>query len=388
MEDAVIIGGGVIGAAVLYYLAQNGMQGTLLEKRELASGSSGKCDGNIQCGDTKAGVDLEFVRMGQKLFSQAAGKLRRDIQWKEESSLMVFETEEENEAGKTFVKEQLEKGLRIRYLDRKELLACEPKLAPDLAGGCQFDGDGRVNPMLLTIGLAEEARRLGASVREREQVIDICQDSGSGLYTVRTQRETYVSPIVINAAGVWAPEIGAFLGVSIPIVPRQGQVLVTEAEETLTSQTVTEFGYLMTKYGKSSCRRNVTPEMEEFGVAMVLEPTEAGNYLVGSSRRFCGFDMRTDARVVKALAQRTMRFFPGIQNLSIIRTYAGLRPYTEDQRAIICETERKGFYVAAGHEGGGITQSLATGKLMSELILKQPFCIDPAPFSLKRFEKK
>ena len=386
MQDAIVIGGGVIGASVLYYLARNGVKGTLLEKKELASGSSGKCDGNVQCGDTKPGIDLEFVRMGQKLFPQAAAELQMDIQWKKETSLMVFETEEENEAGKKFVKEQQEKGLEIRYLDQKELLECEPKLAQDLPGGCQFKNDGRVNPMLLTISLANEARYLGASVKEGERVIEISRDSRSGLYTVKTEAEEYISPTVINAAGVWAPEIGDLLGIQIPIVPRQGQILVTEAEEPLVSQTVTEFGYLMTKYGKKDYKRNVTSDMEEFGVAMVVEPTEAGNYLIGSSRQFCGFDIKTDARVVKALAQRVMRFFPGIQNMSIIRTYAGLRPFTKDQRAIISETDLKGFYVAAGHEGGGITQSLVTGKLMSEIILGQKTCVDPVPFSLSRFQ--
>lgn len=386
MQDAIVIGGGVIGTSVLYYLAVNGVKGTLLETKELASGSSGKCDGNIQCGDAKPGTDLEFVRLGQKLFPQVAAQLQMDIQWKKETSLMVFETEEELEAGKKFVKEQQDKGQEIRYLDQKELLECEPKLARDLPGGCQFKNDGRVNPMLLTIGLANEARRLGASVKEGGEVIGIERDLQSGLYTVKTKTDEYVSPIVINAAGVWAPKIGDFLGIHIPIIPRQGQVLVTEAEESLSSQSVTEFGYLMTKYGNEKYKRRVTSDMEKFGVAMVVEPTEAGNYLIGSSRQFCGFDVKTNARVVKALAQRAMRFFPEIQNMSIIRTYAGLRPYTKDQRAIISETDLKGFYVAAGHEGGGITQSLITGKLMSEILLGQKTCIDPVPFSLSRFQ--
>lgn len=385
MVDAIIIGGGVIGTSILYHLAKCGMKGVLLEKDELAGGTSGKCDGNIQRGDTKPGADSDFVKMGQELFPKIAEELHMDIQWKKETSLMVFETEAEGEAGKAFVEEQKKNGLKIRYLDRKELLECEPNLAPDLAGGCQFENDGRVNPMLLTIGLADGARMLGASVKEGEAVIGISRDESSGLYTVKTKNAEYVSPVVVNAAGVWAPVIGSYLNLEIPIVPRQGQILVAEVTEPLVSQTVTEFGYLMTKYAKGDYKRNVTPEMEEYGVAMVVEPTEAGNFLVGSSRQFRGFDVKTDPRVMKVLAQRAVRFFPCIRNVNVIRSYAGLRPYTKDQRAIISETDLKGFYVAAGHEGGGITQSLITGKLMSEIILKKTTCVDPAPFSLNRF---
>jgi len=361
------------------------VKGVLLEKGELAGGSSGKCDGNIQRGDTKPGIDSDFVKMGQDLFPQIADELEMDIQWQKETSLMVFETEEEGEAGKLFVEEQKKNGFGIRYLDRKELLECEPKLAKDLAGGCQFDEDGRVNPMLLTIGLADGAKRLGASIKEGESVVDIHRDTGTGLYTVKTRNAEYVSPVVVNAAGVWAPIIGAYLQMDIPIIPRQGQILVAEVSEPLVRQTVTEFGYLMTKYGKKDYKRNVTADMEEFGVAMVVEPTEAGNFLVGSSRQFNGYNMKNDPRVIRALAQRALRFFPCIRNVNIIRSYAGLRPYTKDQRAIISETELKGFYVAAGHEGGGITQSLITGKLMSEMILGKPTCIDPVPFSMSRF---
>lgn len=385
MEDVIVIGGGVIGTSILYHLAKKGVKGTLLEKKELASGTSGKCDGNIQRGDTKPGIDSEFVKMGQELFPQIARELSRAIQWREESSLMVFETEAEAEAGKRFVEEQKKNGLDIRYLDQKELLECEPNLAKDLAGGCQFANDGRVNPMLLTIGLAEEAGRMGARVKEGEGVTDIRRDAETGLYTVTTTVGEYQAPVVVNAAGVWAPEIGAFLGIDIPIIPRQGQILVAEVIGTLVSQTVTEFGYIMTKYAKKDYKRNVTPDMEKYGVAMVVEPTEAGNFLVGSSRQFRGFDTRTDFLTLQALAQRAMRFFPCIQNINVIRSYAGLRPYTKDQRAIISETDLKGFYVAAGHEGGGITQSLITGRLMAEMVTGQKTCIDPTPFALSRF---
>ena len=383
--DAVIIGGGVIGASILYHLSARGMRCLLLEKGEAADGTSGKCDGNIQCGDTEPGVDKDFVLQGQRLFDIIAPKLDIDVSWRSETSLMVFENEEEAEAGRNFVAQQQANGIGIFFLDRKQLHECEPNLAEDLPGGCLFARDGRVNPLLLTISLIRQAVRTGSEIRERSAVLAISRDALSGLFTVSGADYEAVTPIVINAAGVYAPVIGEMLGVRIPIRPRQGQILVAESDAPLVSRTVTEFGYLMAKYGSGSWKRNVDPVTEENGVAMVVEPTEAGNFLIGSSRRFAGYDTTTSAEVLQALAGRMLRFFPCAADIHIIRSYAGLRPFTEDHRAIISATEVKGFYVAAGHEGGGITQSLITGQLMSEILLGEKTCVPEEAFSLKRF---
>jgi sarcosine oxidase subunit beta len=118
----------------------------------------------------------------------------------------------------------------------------------------------------------------------------------------------------------------------------------------------------------------------------VFEPTEATNFLIGSSRRFVGMDTSCHIEVLQAMAQRAIRFFPVIKDIKIIRSYAGLRPFTPDHLPIISETEVPGFYVAAGHEGDGIGLSLITGKLISQMICGEQPAVTTEPLKLSRFK--
>jgi sarcosine oxidase subunit beta len=147
-----------------------------------------------------------------------------------------------------------------------------------------------------------------------------------------------------------------------------------------------EFGYMMAKFDSEGYVRQVTPEMKKYGVALVFEPTEAKNFLVGSSRRFVGMDTSCHIDVLRALAQRAIRFFPVIKDIKIIRSYAGLRPFTPDHLPIISETEVPGFYVAAGHEGDGIGLSLITGKLISQMICGEQTAVPIETLKLSRFK--
>jgi sarcosine oxidase subunit beta len=96
-------------------------------------------------------------------------------------------------------------------------------------------------------------------------------------------------------------------------------------------------------------------------------------------------DTSCQIEVLHAMAQRAIRFFPVIKDIKVIRSYAGLRPFTPDHLPIISETEIPGFYVAAGHEGDGIGLSLITGKLISQMICDEPPAIPIEPLKLSRF---
>jgi sarcosine oxidase subunit beta len=97
-------------------------------------------------------------------------------------------------------------------------------------------------------------------------------------------------------------------------------------------------------------------------------------------------DTSCHIEVLRAMAQRAIRFFPVIKDINFIRSYAGLRPYTPDHMPIISVTEVPGFYVAAGHEGDGIGLSLLTGKLITQMICGEPLAITVEPLRLSRFE--
>jgi sarcosine oxidase subunit beta len=383
--NVVVIGGGVAGAAITYFLTRKNVEVILVEKGAIASGTSGRCEGDVLICDKEPGFDSRLGKLSQDLFPQIAQELDYDIGWTQKGSLLAIENEEEMEVTKTFCARLAAEGLPVRILDRHEVREVEPHLAEDIVGGMETDGDGSLYPMGLVYGLVSDAKKRGAQILTHNAVLDIKRDRNGSIARVITQQEEIITPQVVNAAGIWAPFIGKMVGLDIPIRPRQGQMLVSERTFPVGPRKVMEFGYMMAKFEGGTYTRKVTPEMEKFGVALVFEPTEAQNFLIGSSRRFVGEDTSCDVEVLRAMAQRAIRFFPVIKDINIIRSYAGLRPYTPDHLPIVSETEVPGFYVAAGHEGDGIGLSLITGKLVTQMICGEPLEINVDPLRLGRF---
>jgi sarcosine oxidase subunit beta len=383
--DVVVIGGGVVGTAIAYFLVRNNMDVTLVDKGAITAGTSGKCEGDVLVSDKAPGFDSRLTKLSQDLFPEIANELDYDISWTQKGSLLAIENEKEMEVAKTFCAQLAAEGLPVRILDQYEVHEDEPYLAPDVVGGMETDCDGSLNPMALAYGLVHGAKKMGARVLTHRAVTDIRLDADGCVERVVTEKEEIVTKRVVNAAGAWAPEIGKRVGLDIPIRPRQGQMLVAERTFPVARRKVMEFGYMMAKFESSDYTRNVTTEMEKYGVALVFEPTGAANFLIGSSRRFVGMDTSCHIGVLRAMAQRAIRFFPVIKDIKIIRSYAGLRPFTPDHLPIISETEIPGFYVAAGHEGDGIGLSLITGKLISQMICDEPPAIPIEPLKLSRF---
>ena len=273
-------------------------------------------------------------------------------------------------------------GVDVTFWDRDELLRHEPHVSDKVIACLNFNGDAKLNPMRLCFGLAELARQKGAKAFNRTAVTGITVKNGA-VQSVETSSGSIATKKVVLASGVWTPGLGDMVGVKVPIRPRQGQILVTERLDGLVSKNYAEFGYLAAKSGKK--RPGVTPEMEQFGVAMVLEPSAAGTVLIGSSRRFVGMDTTPHPAVMQAIAQRAKHFFPSFSGVKLIRAYAGVRPASPDGKPIISPTHVEGVYVAAGHEGNGIGLSLITGKLVSQMLRGETPLVDLAPLCIDRF---
>jgi glycine/D-amino acid oxidase-like deaminating enzyme len=384
--DVVVIGGGAVGTAIAYFLARKNIDVILVEKGAITAGTSGKCEGDVLVCDKEPGFDSHLTRLSQDLFPQIANELDDDIGWTQTGSLLAIENEAEMEAAKILCSQLAAERIPVRILDQYEVHEDEPHLATDIVGGMETDCDGSLNPMALAYGLVNGAKKLGAKVLTHRAVTAIGRDANGRVEHVVAEGEKILTGRVVNAAGVWAAEIGKLVGLDIPIKPRQGQMLVSERTFPVARRKVMEFGYMMAKFDSDGYVRQVTPEMKKYGVALVFEPTEAQNFLIGSSRRFVGMDTSCQIEVLRAMAQRAIRFFPVIKDIRVIRSYAGLRPFTPDHLPIISETEVPGFYVAAGHEGDGIGLSLITGKLISQMICDEALEIPIEALKLSRFK--
>ncbi|MGG4455617.1 NAD(P)/FAD-dependent oxidoreductase [Brevibacillus porteri] len=382
-----VIGGGIIGAAIAYYAAKAGLDVVVLEKGELASGTSSRCDGNILAIDKDPGFDSQMSLKSQMLVDQLSRELDHTFEYRAPGSILVCESEAEMKAAHEWVRRQKEAGLPFRMLDRADIRQESPYFADDLLGGLECATDSTVNPYMLTFALFEGAKKHGARIMRRTEVKSLRHDQATGTFHIGLGTGSMTAKQVVNAAGVWAPVIGKMVGVDIPIVPRKGHLIVASRQMPVGVRKVMEFGYLISKFGGV---RQVDEETEKYGVALVFEPTESQNFLIGSSRQFVGFDSRIDLNVVRCMARRALRFYPKIADFAIIRTYCGLRPWTEDHLPIISRVEEvPGYFIAAGHEGDGISLAAVTGKLVSEMLVDQTDTIIPTePLRLERFTKK
>jgi Glycine/D-amino acid oxidases (deaminating) len=383
--DIAVIGAGAEGSATAYFAAKSGAKVILIDAGDLAEGTSSRCDGDILVSDKMPGFDCEFALASQALFPQLAKELDFDFEWRKEGTMYLMETEEETEVAEQYCRNMVACGVPMKMLTAKEVHEDEPNVADDVVSGLRCECDGGVYPIGMVYGYALTARRLGATLLLHSPVTGIEPEGGG--FLIRTVKQEVRAAKVVNCCGVKAPKVGMMVGLDIPVEARQGQILVTEHTFPVVKHEFHEFGYMLTKFGNSSYKRNVSERVERNGVAMVIEPTMAGNFLIGSSRSFVGEDISSDIDVMQALAERAIRFFPVLKDIKIIHAYSGVRPFTPDHLPIISDTPVDGYYIAAGHEGDGIGLSAITGKCMAEMLVSGKSEMDISPLSYSRFIK-
>jgi len=381
--EVVVIGGGIIGCSIAYYLAKEGVDISLVERAELASGSSSAGQGAIV-------ETTPLTLRSAKLYSTLTEELDYNIEYNTKGSLRLIEREDQWPRAVEFVKKQQKQGIKIRLLKKNELKELAPFVAEDIIGAIDLPLHAQVNPIYTTLGFAYAARRLGARICTFTEVKDI-RTRNSQIQSVVTNEGEIKTKFVVNAAGVQAPRIGEMVGLSIPIKPRRGQILVTEAIPLVAKRSdLSEFGpyELIRELSPETAKKSKDP-LIRLGIAWNLIQTENGNCLIGTSREFAGFNQRTTPEVIKALAKKTIRFIPRLKDVSCIRTYAGLRQYTDDLLPIWGKVDSvKGFVIVAGHEGEGISLAPIAGKLISELITKDKTSIPIDKYNYSRFKNK
>ncbi|MEC5424836.1 FAD-dependent oxidoreductase [Virgibacillus sp. C22-A2] len=382
-SEVAIIGGGIVGCSIAYYLAKSGIDCILIEKNDIASGTSSKCDGNVTIVDKDPGFDSQMSMVSQELIADLQHELDLPFEYRALGSILVCDNEDEAEAAKKWVDTQNEGGLKFNFLSNADIRQESPYFAHDIPGGLESETDSLINPYLFCYSLIDKAKQYGLKLQTQAEVTGLSKKED---FTIETTNGTFTAKKVVNAAGVWAPFIGKMLDLDIPIIPRKGHIMVGARQKPIMMRNVMEFGYLMNKFGRA---RQVDELTEKHGVALVLEPTESQNFLLGSSRQFVGYDGSVDMNVVNTMAKRAMRFFPALNDFNMIRTYTGFRPYTDDHLPIVSAVDEvPGFYIAAGHEGDGISLATVTGKLIEDLILEKTETIIPGEsLRFDRFKK-
>ncbi|MEV0526232.1 FAD-binding oxidoreductase [Streptomyces sp. NPDC050439] len=379
--DVVVVGAGMVGAACALYAARAGLSVVLVDRGPVAGGTTGSGEGNILVSDKEPGPELELALLSRRLWTELAAEpgIGASIEYEAKGGVVVASSGEGLAALGEFVRGQRAAGVDARAVAADELHDLEPHLAPGLAGGVHYPQDAQVMPSLAAAQLVRMARNVSAELRTGWEVTAVLRTAGGEVRGVRTDRGEIHAPYVVNAAGTWGGELAALAGVSLPVLPRRGFVLVTEPLPRRVRHKVYAADYVA-DVASGSAALQTSP---------VVEGTAAGPVLIGASRERVGFDRSFSLPVMRALAAGATRLFPFLADVRAMRAYVGFRPYMPDHLPAIGPDARvPGLIHACGHEGAGIGLAAGTGHLIGQVLSGAPPDLDLTPFLPDRFDAR
>ena len=361
--DAIVVGAGIVGAACAVALANDGWRVSILDAEFPSAGTTSVGMGHIVAMDDSP-EQLALTAYSSRLWDAFAPHLDERAERETCGTLWVAEDDAQLAAVDAKRTVYQSAGLVAELLDERSLVEAEPQLRRGLAGALHVPGDSVVYPPGATLCLLDLARAHGATVHERTRVREI------GAHSVVCEKSTLRAEIVVNAAGPSA----SMLAPGLPIVPRKGHLAITDRYPGFCRHQLVELGYLTSAH-----------VMTSESVAFNLQPRQTGQVLIGSSRELVGWDATLNHDMLRRMLARAVAFVPALRDLSIIRCWTGFRPATPDKLPLIGRWPPiDGLYIAAGHEGLGITQSLGTAQLLADEIAARPSAIDRTPFAPSR----
>jgi glycine cleavage system aminomethyltransferase T/glycine/D-amino acid oxidase-like deaminating enzyme len=377
---AVVIGGGIGGTSVAYHLAERGWTDVVLvERAELTSGSTFHSAGLV--GQLRSSVTLTKMMMyGVELYRRLRDETGTDPSWHEVGSLRLASTaprleELQRQAGwaKTF-------GLPLELIGPTEAHALFPLMSTDGVLGAVFlPTDGWLDPSGLALALTAGARKRGVSVRTKTRVVGIGTERGrvTGVEVERDgERSTIAADVVVDAGGMFAPEIARMVGVTVPIIPMAHQYLFTEPMAGVTP-------------GLPQLRDpdNLCYFREEVGGLCMggYERDPAPWSLDGIPADFNGRLLAPDWPRFQEIMAGAIRRVPSIASAGVSRMINGPEAFTPDNEFILGESEVRGFFVAAGFCAHGIAGAGGIGRQVASWIVDGEPELDLWHMDIRRF---
>ncbi|MPW05520.1 NAD(P)/FAD-dependent oxidoreductase [Paraburkholderia atlantica] len=376
--DALIIGAGIVGAACAAELAALGLRVDVLDAERIGGGATAAGMGHIVVmNDSPA--EFALSRYSRELWLELAPQLRTRDAFARCGTLWVAADDEEWQAARAMHAAFVSQGVAAQLVDAADLRACEPALAPSMAGGLRIEHDSIVYaPTAAEWLLAQSPHAANIGVRLGAPVASI--DAGG---VVLASGERISAAHVVVANGLGAPQLLP----SLPMQPKKGHLLITDRYPGLIRHQLLELGYI-----KSAHHATGT------SVAFNAQPRPTGQLLIGSSRQFETTDPAVEMPVLAQMLQRAAQYLPALPTLSGIRAWTGFRAASPDGLPLIGpagefapdvgsgSTSR--VWLAVGHEGLGVTTSLATAKLLAAQITGHAAPIPFEPYLPVRFAEQ
>lgn len=370
--DALIIGGGVIGASIAHHLAKKGLKKIcVIDKGSPASGSTGKATGGYRA-QFGSEINIRLSLLSKNKLISFKDETGVDPGYKPYGYLFAAQNDEE------FTKLKMANSLQQSFgVDDAKLITAEdiktlnPYIAhTSIIGGTFCQSDGFITPLNILKGYTEAAKRLGVEFIYSSEVTSINVKDGS-IASVNTLNESYSAGVVINAAGAWAGRIGQLAGTDIPVKPLKRQVCRLAEENTIPENTP------MTIWADNSFHFRMRDNH-----LILLMPSEPENNE--------NFNTQPENKWLESVFTIANERLPATKNCHIdySASWAGLYEISPDEHILLgLAPGFSNFYLANGSSGHGVMHSPAIGQLLSELILNEPLSIDISSLSPNRFNE-
>jgi sarcosine oxidase subunit beta len=364
--SVVIIGGGVMGLSTAYHLARAGVTGVvLIEKSEFGSGSTCKAAGGVRAQFSDA-VNIELGARSLRTFQTFEATFDQEIDLHQVGYLFLLDEAEHVEAFERNIALQNEMGVPSRLIEVAEAKALSPLISTEgLLAAAYSPTDGHCTPESVVNGYAGAARRAGARL-VRNCAVTAIDSSGGALTQVMTEKGAIATDAVICTAGAWSRELGAMVGVDLPVEPLRRQILTTEPMPDLDPD---------------------TPFTIDFSTSFYFHG-EGQGLLLGMSdpHESAGFKLTVSDEWLAGLGDAIERRAPGISEVGLRAGWAGLYEMTPDHNALVGEAEGVSrFLYATGFSGHGFLMGPAIGEVMRDLYLGRTPVVDVSSLTADRF---
>ena len=373
-KNIIIIGGGVIGLGIGWQLAKAGASVTIYERSRAGRAASWAAAGMLAPLAEAHTEEPELLKLGSEslaLYPQWVQELEADaeisIGYRVEGTLIVGLEADDTDQLRHLYEAQQHLGLDVHWLNGREAREIEPALSPRVTAAIHCVTDHQVDNRLMVKALQRAYQVCGGVLHENSPIERIVIEN-EVVTGVRTQEGFHTADIVILSAGCWSAQIdGLPNAVRPPVRPVKGQMLALQMEQGIDIKTV------------------IRTVRARYPTSVYLVPRTDGRLILGATSEEMGFDTRLTAGGMFELLRGAWEAIPGVYELPVLETWAGLRPGSRDNAPILGKTPVENLIYATGHYRSGILLTPITAYEIAKLILTGETSETIAPFQLDRF---
>ena len=370
--DAIVVGAGSVGVPIAFYLTLEGQRVLVVDcEAAVGQGQNKSAIGGVRATHSDAAKIL-ICQESLRIFSRWQESYGEDIGWKMGGYCFVAYTPREEGILKGLLELQKSYGLNIDWRDAQDIREIVPGIqAAGLLGGTFSPEDGQVSPLLALEAMYRESRARGCTYRFGERATGLLKEHGR-IFGLLTDRGRYSAPVVVNAAGAHAREVGALAGLEVPVTPDSHEAGISAPLEQFLGPLIVD----------------LRPGPEGKTANFYFAQTKEGPIIFCYTPKdlFPGTDREPTSEFLPIVSRRLICLLPRLKNMLVRRVWRGLYPMTPDGLPI-CDRVREldGLYLAVGMCGQGFMMGPGVGRNMAHLILHGVPLMEPSVFSFLSF---